>query len=137
MYPKYRKTTTSKHTSDKGVECRSVFEAKVLDALDIQGRPYEYESHKFKYEVKKTRTYTPDLVLPNGAWVECKGWFTPKDRTKMKDIKASYPDQKIYLLFQKPGNYLSSRSNTTYAQWAEKHGFEWGHGPSIPKEWYE
>lgn len=135
-------STTSKrrvNMSSAGVITRSTLESKVLNALDDNAFPYEYEPIRVPFVVTKTRHYTPDLVIKTKSgkiiWVEVKGWLKPADRTKMLDVKYNYPDQDIRFVFGKPLNFLSARSKTTYAAWAEKYGFDWA-SQHVPKEWF-
>lgn len=94
---------------------------------------FQYETERVKYKVE--HTYTPDFILANGIWLEAKGYFTGKDRSKMLAVKKQNPEVDIRLVFQAPYNYLSKRSKTTYAKWADKHGFLWCRETQIPKEW--
>lgn len=69
--------------------------------------------------------YTPDFVTPGGCWLEVKGFFTSADRTKMLAVQKAHPGKWIRFVFQTPHKTLGKASETTYAQWAERHGFEW------------
>lgn len=113
---------------------RSGYERKI--ALEILGRGLDllYETRRLKY-VAAPKTYIADFELPNGILVEAKGWFKPSDRTKMLAVKAQHPDLDIRLLFQRAKNTLNKNSETTYGEWADKHGFKWAEG-SIPDGWY-
>lgn len=83
-----------------------------------------YEPVTVKYPKEEGR-YTPDFVSPGGAWIEVKGFFAAKDRTKMLAVQKAHPGKWIRFVFQTPYQTLSKTSDTTYAKWAEKHGFEW------------
>lgn len=74
-----------------------------------------------------TRTYTPDFVSKDGSvWYELKGALDAADRKKMKAVRASYPNQRIIMVFQRPQNKLTKAAKSkTYAQWAESVGLEW------------
>ncbi len=114
---------------------RSRFEARVGDDLEKRAVPFGYEDQKVPYTIPaKVETYLPDFTLPNGIIVEAKGRFTPADRRKLKRVKASNPSLDIRLVFQAPGNKLNKNSKTTYAAWAEKHGFPWAK-KAVPAEW--
>jgi len=52
----------------------------------------------------------------------------------MKAVKKQWPKMDIRFVFQNANNKLNKRSKTTYAQWADKHGFPWAH-KRIPEEW--
>lgn len=80
--------------------------------------------------------YTPDFVLPNGVFIEFKGYFWPEDRTKHLTIKKQHPTLDIRFVFDSPFNKLNKASKTTYAMWADKHGFKWAM-KTIPDDWFK
>jgi hypothetical protein len=112
---------------------RSGLEEKVADLLTNLGVKYEYESTKVPYVLQCN--YTPDFLLPNSIYLETKGQLTEEDRRKMKAVKAAHPDLDIRFVFQTPYNKIYKGSKTTYAKWADKHGFPWCAFHSIPIEW--
>jgi hypothetical protein len=109
-------------------------------AAEGQDVAWGYESEKLRYTKPATqKLYTPDFVLRSGArviYVEAKGYFPSADRTKMLAVKASNPDLDIRLLFQRATNTLRKTSTTSYAAWAERHGFPWAEG-MIPRAWLD
>lgn len=113
---------------------RSGLEEKVADLLFNLGVKYEYESTKVPYILQCN--YTPDFLLANGVFLETKGHLTEEDRRKMKAVKKANPNLDIRFVFQSPYNKIYKGSKTTYAQWAEKNGFEWAAYHSIPVEWF-
>lgn len=120
---------------------RSGLEDKISEQLNTTGKQWSYETEKLKYTVpERLATYTPDFILTksNGEkmYIETKGRFTTADRKKMKLVKEANPDLDIRLLFQTPNNKITKASKTTYADWAEKHGYLWA-AKEIPKEWLE
>ena len=84
----------------------------------------EYEPYSVGYPRAWGR-YTPDFVVPRKCWIEVKGFFSSRDRTKMLAVRKEYPQMPIRFVFQTPYQTLNKASDTTYAQWAEKYGFEW------------
>ena len=112
---------------------RSGLEKNVDDFLHSTGVDYEYESTKVPYVL--TCNYTPDFDLKNGVMLEAKGHLSPDDRRKMLAVKKQHPELDIRFVFQAPYNKIYKGSRTTYAKWAEKHGFPWTHFKSIPDEW--
>lgn len=112
---------------------RSKLEEQVADLLSNLGVTYEYESTKVPYILQCN--YTPDFLLPNGVFLETKGHLTEEDRRKMKAVKKANPDLDIRFVFQAPYNKIYKGSKTSYAQWAEKNGFQWAAYHSIPVEW--
>jgi hypothetical protein len=67
--------------------------------------------------------------------LETKGHLSEEDRRKMRAVKAANPDLDVRFVFQTPYNKIYKGSKTTYAKWAEKHGFLWCAFHSIPIEW--
>lgn len=112
---------------------RSKLEERIAAYLGNLGVSFEYESTKIPYIIQAN--YTPDFVLPNGVWLEAKGYFKPADRRKMVAVKKSNPDLDIRMVFQAPHNPINKGSKTTYAKWAEKYQFPWCHYHNIPESW--
>ena len=109
-HPQMPKKKTSKF--------RSKLEEKVADILFHLDVKYEYETKKIPYVIQ--HNYTPDFILPNSVILECKGYWEPADRRKIKQVKKDNPDLDLRMVFQAPYNTISKRSKTTYAQWCEK-----------------
>lgn len=101
--------------------------------------PFQYEPDRFSYW--REHHYTPDLwVLASepvvrGFYVELKGYFTARDRTKLLAVRERHPMLDLRLLFQDATKKLNKRSRTTYGEWATKHEFVWASGTSIPQGW--
>lgn len=112
---------------------RSKLEKRVADLLSQLGVSFEYESTKVPYQLQCN--YTPDFLLPNGIYLEVKGRLTTEDRRKMRAVKELHPNLDVRFVFQSPYNKLYKGSKTTYAQWAEKHGFPHCAFHSIPLDW--
>jgi hypothetical protein len=116
---------------------RSGLEKKIAAQLEEEGVEYAYEGYTMKYmKPAKWTTYTPDFALPNGIFVETKGFFESKDRTKHLLIKEQYPGLDIRFVFSRPSQPISKGSKTTYADWCDKHGFQYA-AKLIPQEWLE
>lgn len=113
---------------------RSGLEEKIVAQLTAAAVVFYYEPLAIPYVPSKPRKYTPDLVLQNGVVVEAKGHFLSEDRSKHKAIKAQYPDLDLRFVFARPLNRLGTTSRTTYAQWAETHGYLWAE-KFIPTAW--
>ena len=112
---------------------RSGLEEKVADLLVDLGVKYEYESTKVSYVI--SHNYTPDFVLPNGVWLETKGYWDSKDRKKIKSVIQQNPDIDLRMVFQAPYNTISKKSKTTYASWCEKNNIKWCSFATIPVDW--
>ena len=112
---------------------RSGLEEKVADLMVELNVKYEYESTKIPYEIQFN--YTPDFLLPNGVYLECKGYWEAEDRRKSKAVKQQHPDIDLRMVIQSPYNKISKKSKTTYAQWCDKHDIPWTSFHDIPFEW--
>jgi hypothetical protein len=130
---KKRRFTKRQAAKVKGY--RSGLEVGLAEALTHVGINGEYEQHKIKYTKPATNhTYTPDFRLPNGIFIETKGRFVAEDRKKHILIKDQHPELDIRFVFQNSKNKIRKGSNTTYADWCEKHGFQYA-DKTIPETW--
>lgn len=115
---------------------RSFFEDDFASNLSRRRIPFDYESIRLGYTLDCE--YLLDFVVhrPDSTvfYVETKGRLTSADRRKMIAVKKAHPDIDLRLVFMNPRNRLDKRSKTTYAQWAERHGFPWAER-TVPKEW--
>lgn len=118
-------------------EYRSRLEKKVADQLQAEGVDWEYESFKVPYQVPaRNAKYLPDFPVAGRAiLLEAKGWFKTSDRQKLIHVKASNPTLDIRLVFQNAQNKIYKGSPTTYAKWADDHGFLWCDKGTVPPEW--
>ena len=112
---------------------RSKLEERVANLLSNLGISYEYESTLVPYVIQ--HNYSPDFLLPSGVFLECKGYWAPEDRRKIKAVKEQNPNIEILMIFQAPYNRISKSSKTTYAQWCDKHGIRWSSYQEIPIDW--
>jgi hypothetical protein len=126
-------TTTAKQRGLK-YGYRSGLEESVAEQLENAGMPYFYETTKIEYDVKETRKYTPDFILPNGIIVETKGRFVAADRKKHLLIRSQHPFIDIRFVFSNSKQKISKGSKTTYADWCDKFGFKYA-DKQIPEDW--
>jgi len=112
---------------------RSKTEEDVAKLLKSLGVSFQYEPHQIPYIIQ--HNYTPDFLLPNGIFLEVKGYFSPRDRRKLIAVKENNEGVDIRMVFQAPYNKLNKRSKTTYATWCDKHEIKWCAFHSIPMEW--
>ena len=96
----------------------------------------EKEIEPIEYSEKRPRQYHPDFQLPNGIFIECKGWFRPADRSKHLCIKYQHPELDIRFVFTNPKAKLGKGSETTYGMWCFKFGFKYAKG-TVPQAWIE
>lgn len=114
---------------------RSGLEEQVALYLEAAGVPVVFEEDKIDYVIPaRPAKYTPDFRLPDGSYIETKGRFMVEDRHKHLLIKDQRPEIKIRFLFQNANAKISKTSKTTYANWCDKHGFEYAH-KQIPESW--
>ena len=90
-------------------------------------------THKISYVIQ--HHYNPDFILPNGIYLETKGFWDAADRRKILAVVRDNPDIDLRMVFQAPFNKISKKSKTTYAQWCEKHGIKWAAVHAIPIDW--
>ncbi len=120
----------------KANKFRSKFEKAVYEHAKEHQRTVEYEPAKPLVYYTTTARYIPDFALPNGTLIECKGYFSARDRRKMLQVARDNPCLDIRFVFQRVNNRLTKSPNSmTYGQWCDKHGFQWSEH-SIPEEWY-
>lgn len=115
---------------------RSKFEKGLYSKAKRSRKKIEYEPKEPKFSYVTTSLYLPDFRLPNGIYIEAKGYFSPKDRRKMLAVKAMHPKMDVRFVFQRANNKLTKAKNSkSYWQWAEQHGFPWAEG-TIPTKWW-
>jgi len=119
---------------------RSGLEENCAEQIRDAGLPvvYEPKADKVSYTwPKRQSTYLPDFKIPTKSghfFIESKGRFTVADRQKHLLIKQQHPDIEVRFVFSNQNAKLYRGSPTSYAQWAEKHGFKYAH-KRIPDEW--
>lgn len=115
---------------------KSKFEQTVSKVL---GNRAKYEPDKIRFvQPAVERTYIPDWKIGEHVYIETKGKLDLETRKKMVWVKDQHPHCKFYILFQNAFNRITKRSNTTYADWCDRNGFEWGHFPDgIPEHWFK
>lgn len=116
------------------INFRSGFEEEVYNSARRSRKRLEHEPHFLPYVIKGS--YLPDFVLPNGIYVEAKGYLDAAACRKMKAVKASNPHLDIRFVFQKANGKRNKRAKLKNWEWAEKHGFPWAEG-TIPLEWWK
>lgn len=130
-----KKYSSRKRSVSKGY--RSGLEEQISTQLKQKGVDGEYEKHTIKYTKPATNhKYTPDFKLPNGVFVETKGRFVLADRQKHTLIKEQNPSLDIRFVFQNSKGKIRKGSKTTYADWCEKHGFQYA-DKEIPQAWID
>lgn len=118
---------------------RSGLEDTVSRQIENAGLKVQYEQDKISYLwPERSSTYCPDFKLPKPGglffYVETKGRWLVDDRQKHLLIRDQHPEIDIRFVFSNQNARLYKGSPTTYAQWCDKHGFEYAN-KSIPTEW--
>ena len=112
---------------------RSGFERTIAADLKRAKVPFEYEPEGIPYTIK--HNYTPDFKIGD-MYIETKGYFrTYAEPAKYRAVKAQHPDLDLRFVFMYPHRSIPGQK-TTYAKWAERHGFPWAEG-TIPKAWID
>ena len=113
---------------------RSGLEESIAKQLEhCKDIAWTYEKERLKY-IPEPRHYTPDFILEGKRYIETKGRFLAKDRTKHLLIQKQYPELDLRFVFTNSRQKLYKGSKTTYAAWCEKHGFLYAER-SIPELW--
>lgn len=116
---------------------RSGYEKRIFANAKKRRKKLEYEPKDSHLSYTLPRKYIPDFRLPNGILVEAKGRFTSADRTKMLRVAMENPGLDIRFLFQRANMRITKSPNSLmYWEWAERHGFEWAQGETIPASWW-
>jgi hypothetical protein len=124
---------------------RSKLEEKVADQLEREGIPFEFEAGWVPYTVPERKAkYLPDFKIgKTKILLEAKGRFGgfksdnsgAQERQKLILIKEQHPELDIRIVFQDARKPIYKGSKTTYAKWANDHGFQWADRGVVPKEW--
>lgn len=139
LRPWYVRVRESQAQKERGLRngYRSGLEESNAKLLAAHGVPVLYETIKIGYVVPESKHhYTPDFPLYGVVYVETKGKLENSDRVKHLLIKAQHPDKDIRFVFSRPSDAIYKGSPTSYAMWADKHGFKWA-PKLIPLSWIE
>jgi len=87
-----------KYYKYKGIKFRSSWEVKFAKKCDMEGKPWEYEKHRFHIKSINT-TYIPDFYLPEeDKFVEIKGYWYPQSKRKFKAFVREYSSINIEII---------------------------------------
>lgn len=118
------------------IKFRSGLEKKVYEDALTRGYKLDFEPLEPVIRYVVPSRYIPDFLLPNGIFIEAKGWLRPSDRAKMARVRLENPSLDIRFIFQRANSRVGKSPNSLmYWQWAEKHDFPWAEG-TIPEEWF-
>jgi hypothetical protein len=120
-------------------------EEEVAKQLDDAGIAYEYEGRPLSFEVpSRIAKYKGDFpIVGSPIILEVKGRFGhrgndgagAKVRQHLILAKQQNPASDIRIVFQNAKNKIRKGSETTYAKWAEDHGFKWADKGIVPASW--
>jgi hypothetical protein len=125
---------------------RSGLEKNIATQLEALNIAFEYEQLKIEYVVPERKAkYTPDFKVGTIV-IESKGAFgygpnrfsggdPVKERQKLILIKQQHPELDLRIVFQRASTKIRKGSPTSYAMWADEHGFKWADKGTIPPEW--
>lgn len=114
---------------------RSGLEEKNMKYLEGKNVIGLYEMWSIPYLIpESTHKYTPDILLPNGIFVELKGLWEADDRKKHMLLREQYPDIEIRFVFSSSRTKIYKGSPTSYGEFCEKRGILFA-DKLIPVEW--
>lgn len=121
-------------TTPKLPKFRSGLEERIWDAAKRSRQKLEYEPHYISYVIKGN--YLPDFILPNGIYIEAKGYLDAAACRKMKAVKASNPHLDIRFVLQDLNGKRNKRAKLRNWEWCERHKFPYAEG-TIPLAWFK
>jgi hypothetical protein len=131
----------TKISHSKGINYKSQFEKDFgQDLLRLKKggvvSDWTYEEDYIAYKLE--HKYNPDFKLTGKygrvMYIETKGYFKSKDRTKHKKVKEQNPNHDVRFVFMNSRTKLNKNSKTTYGSWCSKNGFQYA-DRRIPNEW--
>jgi|TARA_R100000049_G_scaffold4734_1_gene11376 hypothetical protein len=114
---------------------RSNLERNIAKALEESKIVFEYEAQRLSYQ-PKVRTYLPDFYIPDDDfYIEGKGYFhNSQERTRHLLIREQLGID-VKFVFGNSSNRIGKGSKMTYANWCDKHNFDYSdERPS--KKWF-
>ena len=126
------KMTAAKIRMTSKLKWRGGLERSIVKDLEGKGIEYQYEVLSIPYSLQ----YIPDFLLPNGIIVEAKGYWTSKDRQKIRKVIDRNPDIDFRMVFSSSAKRIAKKSPTTYAAYCDKLGIPYADG-LIPQSWID
>jgi len=125
---------------------RSGLERRVAEQLSKAGVEYLFEDDWVHYTVPERKAkYLPDFRFEgNHIIIEAKGRFGgafrgsdkgAEERQKLILLKEQHPELEIRIVFERASTPIYKGSKTTYAKWADDHGFLWSDKGTVPTDW--
>lgn len=120
---------------------RSKLEERVAKQLDDANIKFGYETKKVSFVIPaRTAKYNPDFEC-GSIIIEAKGRFGHNGsggaevRQRLILAKQQNPDLDLRIVFQNANLPIYKNSKTTYAKWADDHGFLWADKGIVPATW--
>lgn len=87
-------------------------------------------------KVGQKRRYRPDFYIPEfDFYIELKGAFSSRDRTKMLAVRKANPDIDFRILLL-ADNKINKNSEKRYSDWCNEHEWVWYLGRNPPDKWF-
>jgi|TARA_Y100000034_G_scaffold83852_1_gene100442 hypothetical protein len=114
---------------------KSNLERNIAKALEESKIVFEYESQRLFYQ-PKVRTYLPDFYIPDDDfYIEGKGYFhDSQERTRHLLIREQLGVD-VKFVFGNSSNRIGKGSKMTYANWCDKHNFDYSDERPL-KKWF-
>jgi hypothetical protein len=119
-------------------EYRSGLESRVGKQLTEAGVRFDYEGVKLTFNIpSRPAKYTPDFPCRCPIILETKGFFYngAADRQRLVLVKEQHPEIDLRIVFQNASKPIYKGSKTSYAKWADDHGFKWADKGRVPDTW--
>lgn len=114
---------------------KSKLEQKFAQMMQLKGLKFEYEPDRISY-VRRSH-YVPDWRIRKDVYIETKGYLSPSNRANILSFREQHPHVRVYFLFGCAKNKLNPKSETTYGDWCDRHGFKWADiRQGVPTEWW-
>jgi len=125
---------------------RSGLERRVAEQLDKADVAFLFEDDWVHYVVpERNAKYLPDFKFEGtNIIIEAKGRFGgawrgsdkgAEERQKLILLKEQHPELEIRIVFERASTPIYKGSKTTYAKWADTHGFKWADKGTVPADW--
>jgi hypothetical protein len=132
-----------------GNDYSSLFELEFAKDLIKRGIPFHYEEFPIKYyleprtgkcmncggtDIVIEHIYWPDFFLKeHNLYIETKGKFSAKDRTKILSVIRDNPWLDLRLIFMRD-NWLTRKHVTKYSDWCKQNNIQYSF-LFMPDEW--
>lgn len=118
----YSRTRSGKRKDLNNIFFRSSWEANIARYFNYKGIEWQFEPKTFIFHTIKRGcvSYLPDFYLPKeDKWIEVKGWFDNKSKTKLKRFEKYYPEEykKLQLITRKEYEKIQKEYSHLIKEW--------------------